>query len=45
MGATMFLLGLVFTAFFIALYFVLFDYGKSQAAASARGMASSCSCC
>ena len=25
MGATMFLIGLVFTGFFIALYFVLFD--------------------
>jgi heat shock protein HtpX len=28
MGATMFLLGLVFTGFFIALYFVLFAYGN-----------------
>src|SRR5580698_9410955 len=28
MGATMFLIGLVFTAFFIALYFVLFAYGN-----------------
>ena len=30
MGATMFLLGLVFTGFFIALYFVLFAYGNSH---------------
>src|SRR6204780_2261565 len=28
MGATMFLIGLVFTAFFIALYFALFAYGN-----------------
>ncbi len=28
MGATMFLIGLVFTGFFIALYFVLFAYGN-----------------
>jgi len=28
MGGTMFLLGLVFTAFVIALYFVLFDYSR-----------------
>jgi heat shock protein HtpX len=30
MGATMFLIGLVFTGFFIALYFVLFAYGNSH---------------
>ena len=28
MGGTMFLLGLVFTGFVIALYFVLFDYSQ-----------------
>jgi heat shock protein HtpX len=30
MGGTMFLLGLVFTGFVIALYFVIFDYGRSR---------------
>ncbi len=30
MGGTMFLLGLVFTGFVIALYFVIFDYGQSR---------------
>ena len=37
MGATMFLLGLVFTGFFIALYFVLFDYGKSHSGGVGAG--------
>jgi len=32
MGGTMFLLGLVFTGFVIALYFVIFDYGQSRGA-------------
>ena len=38
MGATMFLLGLVFTGFFIALYFVLFDYGKSRGGGAGDGL-------
>jgi heat shock protein HtpX len=35
MGATMFLLGLVFTGFFIALYFVLFAYGNRNGGSGA----------
>jgi len=35
MGATMFLLGLVFTGFFIALYFVLFAYGNRHGGSGA----------
>ena len=35
MGATMFLLGLVFTGFFIALYFVLFAYGNRHGSGGA----------
>jgi heat shock protein HtpX len=35
MGATMFLLGLVFTGFFIALYFALFAYGNRNGGSGA----------
>ena len=37
MGATMFLLGLVFTGFFIALYFALFAYGNRGGHGSGAG--------
>jgi heat shock protein HtpX len=37
MGATMFLLGLVFTGFIIALYFVLFYYGTRHGGSSGSG--------
>ncbi len=38
MGATMFLIGLVFTGFFIALYFALFAYGKSKGGGAGDGL-------
>src|ERR1700683_3218510 len=38
MGATMFLLGLVFTGFFIALFLLLFDYGKSRGGGAGDGL-------
>jgi len=37
MGGTMFLLGLVFTGFVIALYFVLFDYSQRGGSGSSSG--------
>ena len=45
MGVTMFLLGLVFTGFVIALYFVLFYYGNRNGNNGGSGAGSSCSPC